>query len=333
MKRKVWVTIITYNNEPSLHACVKALFDSDLVTSDKYDWYIEIINNHSNFHLASEYLSRVTVHHQTLRPDWAYVGYFTKDCNSALIRSIKNLKDPLNDHIIILQDDANVRPDFMEKLVARHDSGLEFIMSGIGDALNSWLPSAVKKIGLYDERFNTGFHEGDYILRAIQKLGMKCSIGDIAHGRVWNPTDGGHFYTSDNGTNSLTPDASVSTNTTRADSDLVICPPFTQEQMNNVAKRHGTTWHEPLWKLKWGEENRFYNWTPEFMNDVIPTLKQKIPNYILYPYFEKDIDGIFDEQMELRLFELRDNHGNIPVIYRPLYCNIVYFGPGSRHEW
>lgn len=325
--RKVWVTVITYNNEKAINGCIGSLLNSDLVTSGLYEWYIEIINNHSNFHLNPDFEPHVRVHHQTLRPDWAYVGYFTRDCNSALIRAIKDLNNPLNDQVIILQDDVCVKPDFMSKLVERHNSGLEFIMSGIGDALNSWVPSAVQKIGLYDERFGTGFHEGDYILRAIQKLGTKCSIGDIAHGREWNRTDNGQFYRSDSGqANADSPE-----NTTRAESDLVICPPFTQEQLGNVYKRSAHVWHEPLWKQKWARHT-FYNWSEDFKHNVIPTLKQTLPNYILYPYFEKNITGIYDETYYLSI------DGN-PVIANgapvelPLYCNIVYYGSNSRHEW
>ena len=117
---------------------------------------------------------------------------------------------------------------------------------------------------------------------------------------------------------------------TRAESDLVICPKFTQEQVENVGKRHATTWHEPLWNLKWGPENRFYNWSEDFKHNVIPTLKQKIPNYILYPYFEKDIEGIFEEQMELRVPEIRDQEGRGLAFLRPLYCDIVYHGADNR---
>lgn len=321
--RKVWVSLITYNNPAILNTALEHLFNSDLVTSGKYEWYIEVVNNHSNFYIQSEFAGKVTVHNQTLRPEWSYTGFFTRDCNSILMRAIKNLKSSLNDHIIILQDDALVRPDFMQKLVERHDSGIDFIMSGIGDALNSFVPEAVRKIGLYDERFQTGFHEGDYILRAIQKLGNRCSISDIAHGRVWNPTDGGRFYNSNNGTDG----AQHATRTNRAESDLVICPGFTDDQIANVGKRHGTTWHEPLWKMKWGEEHRFYNWDDNFMHNIIPTLKQKTFNFILYPHFEKDIENIFGETCEIRIPELG------VVVQRPLYCNIVYNGPGSRHEW
>lgn len=321
--RKIWVTVITYNNVTVLDTALDHLFNSDLVTSGKYDWYIEIINNHSNFNIRPEFSDKVTVHNQTLRPDWSYVGYFTRDCNSALVRGFKNLKNPSVDQLIILQDDVFVRPDFMEKLVSRHDSGLDFIMSGIGDALNSFLPAAVRKIGLYDERFHTGFHEGDYILRAIQKLGRRCSIGDIPHGRLWNQTDSGNFYWSDSGISS----ADLPQNVMRAESDLVTCPSFTQDQLNNVGKRHGTTDHYNFWKMKWGDEIPFYNWTNEFMEGDIATLKQKTPNFILYPYFEKDIENIFSETYQLRLPEFG------VVIERPLYCNIIYNGPGARHEW
>jgi hypothetical protein len=288
--RKVWVTIITYNNIEILNKNLHALMASDLVTSGLYEWSIEIINNHSNFYIEPRFEKSVVVHHQTLRPTWDYVGYFTRDCNSALIRGFKSLKAPINDQVIILQDDVLVKPDFMKKLVERHESGIDFIMSGIGDALNSFVPNAVRKIGLYDERFHTGFHEGDYILRAIQKLDRRCSIGDFAHGRIWNVTDDGKFYTSNNGGDEVFPDASVSTNTTRAESDLVICPPFTQEQMNNVGKRHGAAWHLDLWKLKWGVDTPFYNWSDDFKERIIPTLNSGLPNFMVYPYFEKHID-------------------------------------------
>lgn len=324
--RKVWVTIITYNNIPALNTNLEHLFNSDLVTSGNYEWYVEIINNHHNFQINPEYADKVTVHHQTLRPEWSYTGFFTRDCNSAIMRAFKNLNAPLNDHLIILQDDVYVKPDFMSKLVERHNSGIEFIMSGIGDALNSFTPAAVKKIGLYDERFQTGFHEADYILRAIQKLGMACSISDIAHGRVWNPTDNGLFYNSNNGVD----DVNHATRTMRAESDLVVCPGFTDDQIVNVGKRHGTTWHEPLWHLKWGTEHRFYNWDDHFMKNVIPTLKQKTPNFILYPHFEKDIEGIYSETYQVCLPEVFSANVHIE---KPLYCNIIYNGPGARHEW
>lgn len=320
--RKVWITIITYNNAQCLNDNLEALFNSDLCTSGKYQWYIEIINNHPVFSISPKFINEVTIHNQTLRPHWSWSGYFTRDCNSALIRGFKNLRDPINDQVIILQDDVCVKSDFMTKLSERHNSGISFIMSGIGDALNSWIPNAVQQIGLYDERFQTGFHEGDYALRAIQKLGKKCSIGDIAHGRVWNPTDNGAFYWSNSGL----ADANSGENRRRAESDLVICPPFSQEQLNNVYKRSASTWHEQLFKLKWGEEHTFYNWSEDFMHNVIPTLKQKTQNFILYPHFEKDIDGIYTDTYELRIPE-----HNITV-ERLLYCNTIYNGPGARHE-
>ena len=90
--RRVWITIITYNNPMVLHSNLESLFQSDLVTSGKYEWKIEIINNHSNFYVNPIFIDKVTVHHNTLRPDWDYVGYFTRDCNSSLIRGFKNLK-------------------------------------------------------------------------------------------------------------------------------------------------------------------------------------------------------------------------------------------------
>ena len=131
--RKVWVSIITYNNPTVLNSNLESLFQSDLVTSGNYQWQVEIINNHSNFYLNPVFSQYVKVHHNTLRPEWDYVGYFTRDCNSSLIRGFKSLKNPINDQVIILQDDVMVKPDFMSKLVERHNSGIDFLMSGIGE--------------------------------------------------------------------------------------------------------------------------------------------------------------------------------------------------------
>ena len=108
--RKVWISIITYNNPAVLNANIESLFQSDLVTSGKYQWNIEVINNHPNFHLNPQFAPVVRVHHNTLRPEWDYVGYFTRDCNSILIRGFKSLKNPINDQVIILQDDVMVKP-------------------------------------------------------------------------------------------------------------------------------------------------------------------------------------------------------------------------------
>lgn len=331
--KKIWVTIVTYNNSQRLNENVEGLLASDLVTSGKYDWYIEAINNHSNFYLRPEFEKMVKVHHNTVRPDWAYEGFLSRDYNSALIRGFKNLKAPINDCVIILQDDVVVKPNFMEKLEAARNLGIVFVMSGNGDSFNAFFPEAVRKVGLYDERFSSGFHEGDYALRAIQKLGTKCSIGDFGHGRVWNNIDNGKFYTShtqidrfEQGRASK-PDASDPGNTTRAESDFVTSPPFTQQQMENIWKRCGVIWHEPFFRLKWGEY-KFYDWSEDFMKNVIPTLKERIPNHVYYSYFEKDIEGIYDEVYHDYIPEIPPGY----IVERPLRCRITYHGPYPTHD-
>jgi len=280
--QKPWITIVTYNNPKALNNNLRTLFNSDIPS---YSPYIEIINNHSNFYLDEEFRDKnIVVHHQTLRPDWAYWGHISRDYNSAILRGIKDLNNPEHDLIILMQDDILIKPDFMAKLEPQLEK-YDAIVTGMGDTVTFLKPCAVKKVGMMDERFNLSFYEADYFLRCIKYLKDRVSINDYAHSRVWNPSDNGKYYMF-NG-----PEGTI-----RAESDYMSCPSFTREQQSNVGQRVYKAFHLAMWQYKWGRDVPDGLWSFEFMNNIIPTLQPKCANYCYYPMFEMNVDGVFTEK-------------------------------------
>lgn len=65
-----------------------------------------------------------------------------------------------------------------------------FVVGAIGDSVCAWRPEAVKKIGMWDERFVSISHkEADYYIRALMYNKEKSCIGDRAHQRFINAHD------------------------------------------------------------------------------------------------------------------------------------------------
>jgi hypothetical protein len=107
--------------------------------------------------------------------------------NMALIHGFKNLNEPDADIVVTAQDDTVWNYDWLLQLI-KVMKVYDFYADDEGDMVCAYTPNAVKKIGMWDERFHYGFGEGDYFLRAIKHLPEKSSINDHGHGRVWQPT-------------------------------------------------------------------------------------------------------------------------------------------------
>ena len=257
MHTRTKIFIITYNNPTLLKENLDSLFSSN-ANPDSFS--VEIINNFSLiFEVPAEYRDRVKVHHQTLRPDWS-CGNLSRDWNSAIINGIVDLNNPWCDQLIMAQDDMVWEPDWYSMLQTVHET-YTFYSANEGDCLVSVLPEAIKKIGLYDERFSViGHHEGDWFLRAWLYNGDKSSINDYRHRRVHNPTvEVGRRSRSTGDSRSRV----VSYNQTIA--------------LN-------------LFKEKWGEDVMVTSWGKGERDRS--KIKPLIPSYIMYPYFEKDIEDL-----------------------------------------
>jgi hypothetical protein len=267
------IYIVTYRNPVDLNRNIASILASGA------DVRINVINNHSQFFLEPEHEKAVTVLHNSLRPDFS-TGHLARNWNQALLHGFKDLKTPANDIVVTVQDDALFKAGWLSHLVDLHQR-YNFITQGIGDAFCSYLPQAVIKVGLWDERFcNIGHAEGDYFLRALIYNREGCSINDPAHGRQHNALEG-------NTVNNVPRSEGVSE---RADSLLITCPPVNADRKDahlTSMKFHSLA--ATIFRHKWGVSD--LNWTAEHH----ALRRSLVPNYLMYPYFEKDVEGLRDK--------------------------------------
>lgn len=262
MKAKLY--ILTYNNEPHLNDGLRSLFSGDL---SKHELQVFIINNHTNFHLHDEFKDKVTVLHNVLQPDFG-TGHTSRNWNQGLIHGFRDLDNPDCDLVILAQDDTNYGSNWLNLLHTVHfQLGYDFFCVGAGDMLHSYTPRAIKKVGLWDERFSAiCFMEHDYFIRTAMYLGSKASVNDTGH------MEGLYSF------NQISFATAIANN-----------PPRNIEKIN-LGRIRGT-FDNPfreLFKEKWGNYSEFTP-TSHFLSNPRPP---KLINYILYPYFEKGIDNL-----------------------------------------
>ena len=184
------IYMVTYNSPASVANNLESLFKSKhIYTNIKLQ--INIINNHPNFHIPPEYEKSVTVLQNWHVRSENSCGHLARDWNTALIKGFGNLINPECQQVIGVHDDVIWHEDWMEKLInIHHTKGYTLYMGDFGCSFVSYLPEAVRKIGLWDERFcNIGYHEADYMLRARIHNPDKSTINDHIQERVWNPTE------------------------------------------------------------------------------------------------------------------------------------------------
>jgi hypothetical protein len=261
---KVKQYIVTYNNAFQINNCLKSIFNS-LSDEELNMIEINIINNHSNLNIDSEFTNKVNILHNTLRPDFS-TGHLSRSWNQAIINGFKNLKNPDCDILITNQDDTIFQPNYINKLVELHKQ-YDLIQFGGGDNYVSYTPNAIKRIGLWDERFcNIGFQEGDYFLRAVRYNADRVSINDGYHFRVNNPLDNTIITVVKSGYHRL------------------------EEYHMESHKYHYIS--RIVFNTKWGVDP--VN-TAESVNtwaDSVKKLNPIIPSFMYYPYFEKDVETL-----------------------------------------
>lgn len=180
---KIKIYCVTYKGHKRLEHTLSSLFYSDI---KNYEYEINIINNHSDFKLNEEYVSKVNVLHNVLRPDFSE-GHLTRNWNQGIINGFKDPDNPDCDIVVNIQDDVIFREDCFTKLEELHKK-YDLIQNGQGDALISYNINAVKNIGLWDERFcSISFQVLDFLLKCKMFHSEKCSINDLHHKRILNP--------------------------------------------------------------------------------------------------------------------------------------------------
>jgi len=257
---KVKLYILTWKDRDALDKNLRSLFEVFNFDLSGIDFHVNIINNHTDFYIAPEFEKQVNIIHNRGTPDFATAS-LARMWNMALIHGFKNLNEPDADIVITAQDDTVWNYDWLLQLIKVMEK-YDFYADDAGDMVCAYTPNAVKKIGLWDERFHYGFGEGDYFLRAIKYLPEKSSINDFAHERVWEPTlhlakrpepDGGRYT-----------------------------------EQDRSHRFRDLSWANFLYKWKTTEMEG--TWPEEIQEMVLTT--PVIPATILYPYFEMDVENL-----------------------------------------
>lgn len=263
---KIKFYIITYNRKNELDKTLKSLFDTDI---NNYNVQINIVNNYSKIEIDEKWKDKICILNNTFRPDFS-TGHLSRNYNEIFLHGFKNLKNPDCDILIHSHDDNFFQKNLFEKLIEYHKN-YTFITFSWGCGFCSYLPEAIKKIGIWDERFCTiGYHEGDYFLRALKYNNKFSSINDWeAAKRIHNPIK---------------------------ENPLA----YKQPETKNHNEAHKNSWNyysicRRLWEKKWpnwkNADNRIcdtYWQNVSEKNIPLPSIE----TYMLYPYFEKDIENI-----------------------------------------
>lgn len=261
---KIKLYIVTYKNEFYLNHNLTTLFQSDLMS---HDYQITIINNHTDFKLDPKFVSKVKVLHNVVRPDFS-TGHLARDWNCALINGFQSLTAPDCDIVIHCQDDTHFNADWCANIVDIHKR-FTFIQAGWGDCFCSYTVEAVRNIGLWDERFcNIGQQEADYLLRALMYNKDKSTINDGVHRRTLNVS-----YV-----------------------NFITRPEHAKPDYHLKSTQNYNIYSDAVYIAKYGFVPG--PWTDQLRRS--PPTTTLIPNFITYPYFEKDIYDLNGKNYILR---------------------------------
>lgn len=256
--KQVNVYVVTYNNTQRINENI--LRFGYTTRNSNANFKYTVINNHSKTAIGQFYTPsnmEFRVWNNVMRPDIS-CGHLSRDYNAALMDGFVDLNNPACDQVICCHDDVWYHDGWFEKLTEIHKK-YDFYAGDYGCSMTSYLPSAVKTIGIWDERFiNIAYHEADFFLRARLYNRDKSSINDYFGGRVLNPTE-----------------------------VLFDHPPENHNKVDHSVKSlqyHPLSRH--VFDLKWGCHPE--QWATRFSTT---NKTPKIPTYAYYPYFEKDIDN------------------------------------------
>jgi hypothetical protein len=266
------IFIVTYRRPAILNKTLDILFNKTDFSSIP-NTEVNIINNHSEFVLDEEFKDKVHVLHNNTRPDWD-TGNLARNWNEALLHGFKDLNNPDTKILVTMQNDIVLDPNWATNLLKMHKK-YTFVTGQLGDNIVSYRPEAVKKIGMWDERFLTPANkEADYYIRALIYNKDKSLINDRVHGRLLNSHDALPLDTSEYQGGE---------------------PSWREMKSNEISKEgwfHTSQIFYWKWKDTWKEQPKYYGWLTSWPLDFInnPPSPPKVPNFVQYYYFERDMD-------------------------------------------
>lgn len=253
--------IVTYKNKKRINDSLGSIFNCEKKPSTIY-----VINNHSELFLNEYFCGKVNVLNNQTRPDFS-TGHLSRNWNQAIMNGFKSLSNPDCDFVILSQDDTIFKKDYIE-ISIELSKKFDFYACGIGDQFMIFKPEAVKKIGLWDERFcNIGYQEADYFLRAVRYNCEKTSINDHGHSRIFNET-------------LLSPIIKTKSGCELGDKSHI-----------DSLRYHNYSYN--VFNKKW--QTRTQNWDDCHLNEL-KKIDPKIMSYVMYPYFEKDIETLNEQR-------------------------------------
>ena len=271
------IFIVTYRRSDVLNQTLNRLFfQTDF--SNISNTEVNIINNHSDFYIDDKFKERVNVLHNVTRPDWD-TGNLARNWNESLIHGFKDLENPDSKIVVTMQNDITLNSNWCSNLL-KMNKKYDFIVGSLGDNIVSYRPSAIKRIGLWDERFNSVAHkEADYFLRALILNKDKSLINDVYHNRLLNSHDAlpldEHIYKG-------------------GDSKWL---EVKHSERANSATRHSSQIFYYKWKNTRIDEPKYNGWLTNWTEDFIknPPSLPNVKNFVNYHYFEKDVDTLGEQ--------------------------------------
>lgn len=273
---RIKIFILTWNDSGSLNNNIRTLFNNVGDNPLNVSVEVNVINNHPVINIEEEFVDKVKVYNNSLRSLHSN-GHLARSWNQALINGFGNLNHPECDIVINIQDDMVWEENWLSAILDIH-SRYNFYTCSWGDSFCSYTPDAVKKIGIWDERFcANGFQECDYFMRALLYNKEKSSINNIGVSVSLNPYGRfGGYELPPPGPEAWTPPIRhFVANRTHSGA----------REQNKSNLHHEYLKH--LFNVKWGGVNPEF-WTEELKSNP-PT--PKIPTYMTYPYFECDIEN------------------------------------------
>lgn len=252
---RIKVYIVTYNNDIVLKNNLDKLYLSDLLN---YNYSVYIINNYSRLKGFNNY-PNLEILDNVLRPDFSN-GHLSRNWNQGLINGFRNLKNPDADIVVLMQNDTFVKEKCFENIIEHHKK-YDFIQVGTGDQFMSFNKDSILKLGIFDERFcSIAYQEADYFLSCYCLNKEKITINDFPHKRTWNQIEN-------------------------------VFDIFIENKWGMNQYYHSRNWHEYNKKLF----NEKWKILPEYWNSLPINLKPLIKRYMYYPYFEKDIQTLEEQ--------------------------------------
>jgi len=270
--KNIKVFIVTYRRNKILNKTLDILLNkTDFSSIPKTE--VNIINNHSDFHLNEEFVDKVNVIHNNARPDWD-TGNLARNWNQSLVHGFKDLNNPETKIVVTMQNDIVLHPNWATNLLKLHQK-YTFITGCLGDNVISYRPDAVKKIGMWDERFIApGNKEADYYIRALIYNKEQSMINDTVHNRLLNnhdalPLDTPEYH--------------------GGDKDWL---EIKSNDLWDEAWYHTSQIFRWKWKDTWKTQPAYTGWLTKWTKDFVenPPTPPKVPSFVQYYYFEKDIE-------------------------------------------